>query len=137
MWVVEQSLEFQSPVYVLFVDCQRALDCLNRAWIWDKLRVRGFPSKFMNVIRKGYEISVIWVDVAGEGRANADVNVRIQKAMGLFSKLRKVWISTSTCKDTKIRIVNACAKPVLLYGCETWLVTGKLDLKGKLLLSDV
>ena len=33
--------------------------------------------------------------------ASTDVNVRIQKATGSFSKLRKVWLSTSIRKDTK------------------------------------
>jgi Asp-tRNA(Asn)/Glu-tRNA(Gln) amidotransferase B subunit len=33
--------------------------------------------------------------VAEDGAARADVNVRIQKARGSFSKLRKVWLSTS------------------------------------------
>jgi hypothetical protein len=55
--------------------------------------------------------------------------VRIQKARGSFSKLRKVWLSTSIWKDTKIRIFNACVKSVLLYGCETWLVTSEIQCK--------
>jgi hypothetical protein len=33
--------------------------------------------------------------VAEVGGAKSDVNVRIQKARGSFSKLRKVWLSTS------------------------------------------
>ena len=32
-------------------------------------------------------------------------------------------------KDTKIRIFNACVKSVLLYGCETWLVTKEIQRK--------
>jgi hypothetical protein len=64
--------------------------------------------------------------VVEDGGAIADVNVRIQKAMGSFSKLRKVWLSTSIQKDTQIRILNACVKSVLLYGCETWLVTSEI-----------
>jgi hypothetical protein len=64
--------------------------------------------------------------VAEEGGARTDVNVRIQWARGSFSKLRKVWLSTSTQKDTKIRIFNACVKSVLLYGSETWLVTREI-----------
>jgi hypothetical protein len=32
--IIEQSLEFRSPLYMLFVDYQRAFDSLNRAWIW-------------------------------------------------------------------------------------------------------
>jgi hypothetical protein len=33
--------------------------------------------------------------VAEGGGAKSDVNVRIQKARGSFSKLRKMWLSTS------------------------------------------
>jgi len=31
--------------------------------------------------------------------------------------------------DTKITIFNACVKSVLLYGCETWLVTKEIQRK--------
>jgi hypothetical protein len=64
--------------------------------------------------------------VAEDGGASADVKTRIQKARGSFSKLRKVWTSTSIRKDTKIKILNACVKSVLLYGSETWLVTSEI-----------
>ena len=46
---------FQSPLYMLFVDYQRAFDSLSRTWIWDELKVRGLPSKFINIIKEGYE----------------------------------------------------------------------------------
>jgi hypothetical protein len=55
--------------------------------------------------------------------------VRIQKARESFSKLRKVWLSTSIQKDSKIRIINACMKSVLLCGCETWLITSEIQRK--------
>ena len=67
--------------------------------------------------------------VAEDGGASTDLNVRIQKARGSFSKLRKVWLSTSIQKGTKIKIFNACVKSVLLYGCETWLVTSEIRRK--------
>jgi hypothetical protein len=44
-------------------------------------------------------------DVAEDGRARIDANMRIQKARGSF---------------------NACMNSVLLYGCETWLVTSEI-----------
>jgi hypothetical protein len=37
-----------------------------------------------------------------------------------------MWISTVIKKETKIKIFNACVKSVLLYGCETWLVTSEI-----------
>ena len=67
--------------------------------------------------------------VAEDGGTRSDVNVRMQKARGSFSKLRKVWLSTAIRKETKIKIFNACVKSVLLYGCETWLVTSKIRRK--------
>jgi len=67
--------------------------------------------------------------VAEDGGASTDVNVRIQKARGSFSKLRKARLSTSIRKDAKIKIFNACVKSVLLYGCETWLVTSEIRRK--------
>jgi hypothetical protein len=38
--------------------------------------------------------------VAEDGGASTDINVRIKKARGSFSKLRKVWQSTSIRKET-------------------------------------
>jgi hypothetical protein len=53
--IIEQSVKFQLPFYMLLVDYQRAFDSLSRAWIWDEITVRGLPSKFINVIKEGYE----------------------------------------------------------------------------------
>jgi hypothetical protein len=64
--------------------------------------------------------------VTEDGGARTDVSVRIQKARGMFFKLRKLWLSTSILKDTKIRIFSVCIKSVLSYGCETWLVTSEI-----------
>jgi len=67
--------------------------------------------------------------VAENGGTSKEVNSRIQKARGSFSKLRKVWLNKSLRKDTKIKIFNACVKYVLLYGCETWLLTNEIRRK--------
>jgi hypothetical protein len=67
--------------------------------------------------------------VAENGGTGREVSARIQKARRSFSKLRNVWLSKSLRKDTKIRIFNACVKSVLLYGCETWLVTKEIQRK--------
>jgi len=64
--------------------------------------------------------------VAENGGTIREVSARIQKARGSFSKLRRAWLSKSLRKGTNIRIFNACVKSVLLYGCETWLVTKEI-----------
>jgi hypothetical protein len=67
-----------------------------------------------------------YFSVAEDSGATTDLNVRIQKVTGSFSKLRKAWLSTSIQKGTKISIFNACMKSVLLYGCKTWFVTSEI-----------
>jgi hypothetical protein len=52
--ITEQSIEFQSPMYMVFVDYKRALDSLNRDCIWKELKARGLPSNFINLIKEGY-----------------------------------------------------------------------------------
>jgi len=74
-------------------------------------------------IKRSSDFCYLGSIVVENGGTSREVNARIQKARGLFSKLRIVWLSKSLRKDTKIRIFNACVKSVLLYGCETWLVT--------------
>ena len=53
------------------------------------------------------------------GGTDADVKVQIGKARAAFHQLQKVWGSSELPRNTKIRIFNSMAKPVLLYGAET------------------
>jgi hypothetical protein len=38
----------------MFVDYKRAFDSINRECIWNALRERGLPNKFINLIKEGY-----------------------------------------------------------------------------------
>ena len=60
-----------------------------------------------------------------------EVNRRIGKACGVMDSLdRSVWRSRYLSKRTKIRVFRSLVLPVLLYGCETWTLTG--DLRSRL-----
>jgi hypothetical protein len=80
-------------------------------------------------IKKSPDFCYLGSVVAEDGGAKSNVNVRIQKARGSFFKLRKVWVSKSIRKETKIKFFNVCVKSVLLYGCATWLVTSEIRSK--------
>jgi len=80
-------------------------------------------------IKKSSDFCYLCSIVAEDGGTSKEVNVRIQKARRSFSKLRSVWPSKSQRKGTKIRIFNAYVKSLLLYGCETWLVTKGIQRK--------
>ncbi len=66
-----------------------------------------------------------------------DIQQRINKARGAFSRLKNIWSANNISLHLKIKLFNACVKSVLLYGCETWFVTSKTTRSYKLLLTDV
>ena len=53
--IVEQSVEWQSSVYICFVDFAKAFDSVNRDVLFKLLRHYGVPEKITNLIRKLYE----------------------------------------------------------------------------------
>src|ERR1700729_2861994 len=53
--IVEQSIEWNSSLYINFVDYEKAFDSLDRETLWKLLRHYGVPEKITNLIRKMYE----------------------------------------------------------------------------------
>ena len=53
--IVEQSLEWNSSLYINFVDYRKAFDSIHRDTLWQLLRNYGIPSKISSLIRKSYE----------------------------------------------------------------------------------
>ena len=53
--IIEQSIEWQSPLYATFVDFEKAYDSINRETIWSIMRHYGIPNKITNIIRNLYE----------------------------------------------------------------------------------
>ena len=52
--IVEQSMEFDSSVYIHFVDYEKAFDSLDRDKRWNLLRQYGIPEKSITLIRNTY-----------------------------------------------------------------------------------
>ena len=53
--IIEQSLEWQSPLYTVFVDFQKAFDSVDRDVIWSLMHHYGFSPKFVTIIQQLYE----------------------------------------------------------------------------------
>nr|KAG5708163.1 hypothetical protein BaRGS_002899 [Batillaria attramentaria] len=50
--IVEQSLEWNSPLYINFIDCEKAFDSVNREVLWKLPKHYGVPGKIISLIRK-------------------------------------------------------------------------------------
>jgi hypothetical protein len=68
-------------------------------------------------------------NVSEDGGTCKDVETRIQKARGAFTRLRKICLAHYVNKDTKLKLFNVYVQSVLLYGCQTWLVTCEIQRK--------
>nr|KAG5701747.1 hypothetical protein BaRGS_004349 [Batillaria attramentaria] len=55
--ILEQSIEWQSPLYTSFVDFEKAFDSVDREAIWKLMQHYGIPSKLINIIQQLYEDS--------------------------------------------------------------------------------
>ena len=53
--IIEQSVEWNSPLYINFIDFEKAFDSLDRETLWMLMRHYGIPEKFISVIKHMYE----------------------------------------------------------------------------------
>ncbi|XP_070493805.1 uncharacterized protein [Chironomus tepperi] len=53
--IVEQSIEWQSALYLVFIDYEKAFDSIDRECIWTELRNLGVPEKLIRLIREAYD----------------------------------------------------------------------------------
>jgi hypothetical protein len=67
--------------------------------------------------------------VSRDGGTLGDGDKRIQKAEVPFARLKNIWRSNRISLKTKIKIFNARVNNVLLYGCQTCMVTGVMKRK--------
>ena len=57
--IIEQSIEWNSPVYLIFVDYEKAFDSVDRDILWKLLRHYGVPNKLLSLVKASYE-GVSW-----------------------------------------------------------------------------
>ena len=53
--IIEQSQEWRTPLYVNFLDYEKAFDSVDRTTLWKLLRHYGVPEKLVSLIRKSYD----------------------------------------------------------------------------------
>ncbi|VDO92593.1 unnamed protein product [Schistosoma margrebowiei] len=53
--IVEQSVEWNSSLYINFIDYEKAFDSVDRRTLWKLLRHYGVPEKIANIIRNSYD----------------------------------------------------------------------------------
>ena len=54
-YILEQSAEWQTPLYIGFIDFKKAFDSVRRDKLWNILRHYGIPDNFVDIIQELYD----------------------------------------------------------------------------------
>ncbi|VDP43474.1 unnamed protein product [Schistosoma margrebowiei] len=78
--IVEQSVEWNSSLYINFIDYEKAFDSVGRRTLWKLLRHYGVPEKIVNIIRNSYD--GLQCKVVHGGQLTDAFQVRIEVRQG-------------------------------------------------------
>jgi len=98
--VVEQSLEYCSPLYMIFVDFERAFDSLKHSLIWQTLTERGVPTKLVNIIKELYNTSTCQFIHRNRKSENIPVRSVVKQGCVLSPLLFNIVLDTAVAKAT-------------------------------------
>ena len=77
--IVEQSLEWNSPLYVNFIDYEKAFDSVDRETLWKLLRHYGIPGKIISLIRCTYQDMSCRIAHAGQLSESFEVKTGVRQ----------------------------------------------------------
>jgi hypothetical protein len=103
---------------------------------WAKTKIQSLsdflhpPPNTISVNNENVEVVDHFVYLGSRISSNCSSEPEITRRLGLarrtFGRLSRVWRSNKVRPLTKIRILNTCVLPVLLYGCETWCLSARM-----------
>ena len=99
--IVEQCVEWQSPLYINFVDFEKAFDSLDRVTLWKLLRYYGLPNKFVNIIRSMYDRFSGQVICKGKLSAGLAIKTGVRQGCLLSPLLFLIAIDLAMRKTTE------------------------------------
>ena len=100
--IIEQSIEWQSSVYVNFIDFEKAFDSVHQDSLWQILRFYGIPNKIVKIIRSLYEDAECSVIDGGSQSAWFKVKTGVRQGCNLSGFLFLLvidWIMRQVTED--------------------------------------
>ena len=77
-----------------------------------------------------HSFQYLGVTLQDNGRQDIDINKRVEKTAKLYHAWNRSFIAKSeVTRETKMTVYKTCFRPVLTYGCESWVLTQGLQSK--------
>lgn len=101
--IIEQSVEWRSPLYLVFVDFKKAFDSIRRSAIWASLRAKGVPPKIINLIQAMYTNTKLHVRHNGMTSDDFETNAGVKQGCPLSPLLFATILDEIMLKLSKKR----------------------------------
>nr|KAG5711574.1 hypothetical protein BaRGS_016756 [Batillaria attramentaria] len=102
--IVEQSLEWNSPLYINFIDYEKAFDSVDREALWKLPRHYGVPGKIISLIQCTYQDMSCRIAHAGQLSESFEVKTGVRQGCLLSPFLFLLvidWIMKTTTAGRK------------------------------------
>ena len=93
--IVEQSLEWNSPLYINFIDYEKAFDSVDRKTMWKLLRHYGVPEKIISLTQCTFQDTCCRIAHAGQLSESFEVKTGVRQGC-LLSPFLFSWSSTGS-----------------------------------------
>jgi len=103
--IAEQTIEWSSPLYLLFVDFEKAFDSLDREAMWRILRHYCIPNKIINVLKVQYQGFTCQVLHGGTMTEHIEVKTGVRQGCLLSPLLFLVlldWLSNNAYEGKRL-----------------------------------
>ena len=102
--IMEQSIEWNSSLYINFFDYEKAFDSVDRETLWKVLRHYGVPKKLVNMIKNSYEGMSCRVIHEGQLTKNFEVRTGVRQGCLLSPFLFILvidWVMKTATKEKR------------------------------------
>ncbi|VDO74931.1 unnamed protein product [Schistosoma margrebowiei] len=100
--IVEQSIEWNSTLYINFIDYEKAFDSVDRTTLWKLLRHYGVPQKIVNIIRNSYDGLHCKIVHGGQLTKSFEVKTAVRQGCLLSPFLLVIdWIMKTSTSEGK------------------------------------
>ena len=93
-WIIQKAREFQKNIYLCFIDCAKAFDCVDHDKLWKVLREMGIPDRLTCLLRNLYAGQEATVRTRYETTDSRSTGSRLRKE---YVRLTERWQQAICC----------------------------------------
>ena len=124
--IIEQSIEWKTPLFIYFIDFKKAFDSIHRATLWKIVRAYGVPENIVSMIKCFYTQFDCSVLLNNKETDWFVVNSGVRQGCITSPILLLIvidWVMKKTTRDSKRGITWPLFGPLLCWWYRSFVIT--------------